>query len=127
MLILETAGGIFADVEIFINARYGYEVRGELVCEEGTMDLARPAPGEIRHGLTQSTTFPPDWRGRFEDAYRHRVAGLGQLAARRAAGRRQRLGRLRRDRDRRGRCPVAQARRAGRGEARAEAGVLRPR
>ena len=39
------------------------------------MDLARPAPGEIRHGQTQSTTFPPDWRGRFEDAYRIELQG----------------------------------------------------
>ena len=75
MLIIETAGGILADVEIFINARYGYDVRGELVCEEGTIDLARPAPGEIRRGLNQSKTFPPDWRGRFEDAYRIELQG----------------------------------------------------
>lgn len=75
MLILETAGGILADVEIFINARYGYDVRGELVCEEGTMDLARPGPGKIRRGLSQSSAFPPDWRGRFEDAYRIELQG----------------------------------------------------
>ena len=75
MLIVETAGGVLANVEIFINARYGYDVRGELVCEEGTIDLARPTLGEVRSGLTQSTTFPPDWRGRFEDAYRIELQG----------------------------------------------------
>jgi myo-inositol 2-dehydrogenase / D-chiro-inositol 1-dehydrogenase len=75
LMILETAGGILADVEIFINARYGYEVRGELVCEEGTVDLARPVLGEIRRGLNRSTALPPDWRGRFEDAYRIELQG----------------------------------------------------
>jgi myo-inositol 2-dehydrogenase/D-chiro-inositol 1-dehydrogenase len=75
VMILETEGGVLADVEVFINARYGYEVRGELVCEEGTIDLARPWPGEVRRGLAQSTMFPPDWRGRFEDAYRIELQG----------------------------------------------------
>ena len=75
LMILETAGGILASVEVFINARYGYEVRGELVCEEGTIDLARPWPGEMRRGLAQSSAFPPDWRGRFEDAYRIELQG----------------------------------------------------
>jgi myo-inositol 2-dehydrogenase / D-chiro-inositol 1-dehydrogenase len=75
LMILETAGGVLADVEVFINARYGYEVRGELVCEEGTIDLARPWSGETRRALAQSSTFPPDWRGRFEDAYRIELQG----------------------------------------------------
>ena len=70
MLIAETTSGIFADIELFINAAYGYEVRGELVCEQGTLELSRPHPGAMRLKGQEALTFPPDWRGRFADAYR---------------------------------------------------------
>jgi myo-inositol 2-dehydrogenase/D-chiro-inositol 1-dehydrogenase len=46
-------------------------VRAELVCETGTMELARPpAAGSVRLAGAEALPFPPDWRGRFEDAYR---------------------------------------------------------
>lgn len=70
VVLIEMAGGLLADIEIFINARYGYDVLSELVCEEGTIELARPEPAKIRHNLSEARSFPPDWRGRFEDAYR---------------------------------------------------------
>jgi myo-inositol 2-dehydrogenase/D-chiro-inositol 1-dehydrogenase len=76
IIILETESGIVADVEVFVNARYGYDVRGELVCEEGTLELARPRPVEVRKDLAQSLAYPPDWRGRFEDAYRLVLQGF---------------------------------------------------
>jgi myo-inositol 2-dehydrogenase/D-chiro-inositol 1-dehydrogenase len=71
LLIVEMAGGVIADIEVFINAAYGYDVRSELVCENGTTELARlPAAGAVRLGGAGALPFPPDWRGRFEDAYR---------------------------------------------------------
>ncbi len=70
MLLIEMGSGVLVDVEVFMNAAYGYDVRGELVCEEGTMELARPAPAEMRRGGAQSRAYPPDWRGRFAEAYR---------------------------------------------------------
>jgi myo-inositol 2-dehydrogenase/D-chiro-inositol 1-dehydrogenase len=70
VVLIEMAGGLLADIEIFINARYGYDVLGELVCEEGTLELARPEPAKVRRNLGEARSFPPDWRGRFEDAYR---------------------------------------------------------
>jgi myo-inositol 2-dehydrogenase / D-chiro-inositol 1-dehydrogenase len=73
MLVCETASGVLADIEVFINAAYGYDVRAELVCEEGTMELARPRAGDIRLNGQQALSFPPDWRGRFADAYRIEV------------------------------------------------------
>jgi len=85
MLIVETAGGVLVDIEVFVNCVYGYDIRAELVCTEGTMDLKRPAPSEIRHAGQQARAFPPDWRGRFEDAYRLQlnawVANLGRKDA----------------------------------------------
>ncbi len=70
LLLVETASGILADIEVFINAAYGYEVRGELVCEQGTLELSRPRPGAMRLNGQEALSFPPDWRGRFADAYR---------------------------------------------------------
>jgi len=85
MLIVETASGVIADIEAFINAGYGYDIRMELVCETGTMDLARPEPVSVRHAGEEARAFPPDWRGRFEDAYRLElnawVAAIGQSDA----------------------------------------------
>jgi myo-inositol 2-dehydrogenase/D-chiro-inositol 1-dehydrogenase len=70
MLLVELDGGILADVEVFMNAAYGYDVRTELVCESGTVDLGRPLPNMRRFAGGQLQSFPGDWRGRFGEAYR---------------------------------------------------------
>ena len=38
-LILELASGVLVDVEISVNIRYGYDIRGEIVGEDGTAAL----------------------------------------------------------------------------------------
>jgi myo-inositol 2-dehydrogenase / D-chiro-inositol 1-dehydrogenase len=58
-LILETEGGVIVDVEVFVNARYGYDIRCELVGETGTLML-EPA-------------VTPGFLERFADAYRHEL------------------------------------------------------
>ena len=63
------------DVEVFVDATYGYEVKGEMVCEAGAVMLARgPAitTREAGHGIT---IVEPDWRARFKTAYREQIAG----------------------------------------------------
>jgi myo-inositol 2-dehydrogenase / D-chiro-inositol 1-dehydrogenase len=40
VVLLETASGALADVEVFVNAGYGYDVRCEVVGESGTVALA---------------------------------------------------------------------------------------
>src|SRR5689334_15088250 len=40
LVVMETTDGTVVDVEAFVDAQYGYEVRGELVCELGTIALA---------------------------------------------------------------------------------------
>ena len=57
LLVVETTSGVLADIEIFVNAQYGYDVRCELVGETSTACLP-PAP------------VVPDFRERFADAYR---------------------------------------------------------
>ena len=69
-VVLRTASGQLIDVEMFNNATYGYDVRGELVCEKGTISLCPPLTAEMNLALAQSTAFPEDWRPRFTDAYR---------------------------------------------------------
>jgi myo-inositol 2-dehydrogenase/D-chiro-inositol 1-dehydrogenase len=70
LVLFETEKGQLVDVELFLNARYGYDVKGELVCENGTIALANPAVSESRSALTVATGLAPDWRPRFAAAYR---------------------------------------------------------
>jgi myo-inositol 2-dehydrogenase / D-chiro-inositol 1-dehydrogenase len=69
-MVIETADGKLVNIEVNINAAYGYDVRGELVGEKGTVSLRQPAQTEINLHLAQSTSYPADWRPRFADAYR---------------------------------------------------------
>jgi myo-inositol 2-dehydrogenase/D-chiro-inositol 1-dehydrogenase len=72
-LVLETAGGVIVDVEVFVNAGYGYDVRCELVGELGTVSLDAPAPTVLRRTASAGRTLPADWRPRFAEAYRREL------------------------------------------------------
>lgn len=74
-LVLDSAGGSLVTIEVFNDAAYGYDVRGELVCEKGTVELQRPVHGVVNHALSQGTAYPLDWRPRFQDAYRLQAQG----------------------------------------------------
>jgi len=69
-MVLETSGGQLVDIEIFNDATYGYDLRGEMVCEKGTISLRSPVHTETNADRMQGTGFPADWRPRFADAYR---------------------------------------------------------
>jgi len=70
LIALHTESGVLAVAEQFQNARYGYEIRCEVVGETGTISIANPRRLVIDSAGTESTGFPADWRGRFADAYR---------------------------------------------------------
>jgi myo-inositol 2-dehydrogenase / D-chiro-inositol 1-dehydrogenase len=70
ILLLRTASGMIADVEVFVNARYGYDVRAELVGESGTVTLDGPPPTVLRRAGVDGRVLPADWRPRFAEAYR---------------------------------------------------------
>jgi myo-inositol 2-dehydrogenase/D-chiro-inositol 1-dehydrogenase len=55
LVILETRDGVLVDIEIFVNARYGYEICCELVGETGTVAIP--------------SAISADYRGRFAQAY----------------------------------------------------------
>jgi myo-inositol 2-dehydrogenase/D-chiro-inositol 1-dehydrogenase len=69
-VVLRAANGVLIDVEVFVNARYGYEVRCELVGETGTATLPDPTPLVIRRDGERRVPIAGDWRERFADAYR---------------------------------------------------------
>jgi myo-inositol 2-dehydrogenase / D-chiro-inositol 1-dehydrogenase len=69
-MVLKTVTGQLVNVEINNNAAYGYDVRGELVGERGSVFLRSPIHSEILVNLQAITTYPEDWRPRFAEAYR---------------------------------------------------------
>ena len=69
VLLLETASGILVDVEVSVNIRYGYDIRGEVVCEDGTASLGEPSPVRVRRAGLAGDPVPADWRERFARAY----------------------------------------------------------
>jgi myo-inositol 2-dehydrogenase/D-chiro-inositol 1-dehydrogenase len=73
VVILELEGGALIFDELFMKSGYGYEIRCEVVCEKGTIELAPGARVVARSDLKASQDFPPDWRGRFAEAYRREL------------------------------------------------------
>lgn len=69
-MVLRTAKGQLVNVEVNINAGYGYDVRCELVCEHGSISLRAPIHTETHLNLGATTHYARDWRPRFADAYR---------------------------------------------------------
>lgn len=72
-IVLESQQGILVDIEVFVNARYGYDVRAELVCSNGTLTLAPRPPVQIRSSGQEIARFADDWRAHFSAAYRHQL------------------------------------------------------
>jgi myo-inositol 2-dehydrogenase/D-chiro-inositol 1-dehydrogenase len=69
-MVLKTVTGQLVNVEINNNAAYGYDVRGELVGEKGSVFLRSPIASELHVNLQSITTYAEDWRPRFAEAYR---------------------------------------------------------
>ena len=70
LMLLRTADGVLSTLEVFLNARYGYDVRCEIVGEAGTLALAEPAKMITDLNRGRTVGYPADWRPRFADAYR---------------------------------------------------------
>jgi myo-inositol 2-dehydrogenase / D-chiro-inositol 1-dehydrogenase len=73
LLVFESASGVIVDVEVFVNAGYGYDVRCELVADRGSVTLDSPPPTVLRTTGTVSRLVPADWRPRFAEAYRREL------------------------------------------------------
>ena len=73
LIHLRTADGVLASIDLFVNARYGYDVRYELVGERGAVRLSPTAPIVTDRDLAHGYAHPADWRPFFADAYRHEL------------------------------------------------------
>ncbi len=73
LLVFFSASGVLVDVEVFLNAGYGYDVRCELVAESGTVLLDSPPPTVRRASGQSARAVPGGWRLRFAEAYRREL------------------------------------------------------
>ena len=69
LILLETAGGQIVDVEAFVSAGYAYDIRCEIVGEDGTLELLPPATVSLRTNHAESLSIPPNFQARFGTAY----------------------------------------------------------
>jgi myo-inositol 2-dehydrogenase / D-chiro-inositol 1-dehydrogenase len=69
ILVLETTSGVLVDDEVFVNAGYGYDIRGEVVGEHGTVALADTSEITLASEGRRSGNVPASWQQRFARAY----------------------------------------------------------
>jgi myo-inositol 2-dehydrogenase/D-chiro-inositol 1-dehydrogenase len=87
VLLLETAGAVLADIEVYVNCRYGYDIRCEIVGETGTVSLGDQAPVVVRDGGVVASEICGDWRTRFAMAYEAELRDwIAAVAAETATG-----------------------------------------
>ena len=61
IVLLATKSGVRIDGEVFVNCRYGYDIRCEVVGEEGAATLPEPESVVLRRDAKLSTTIMQDW------------------------------------------------------------------
>ena len=71
---LEAKGGARIDIEAFVNAGYGYDVRCEVVGTTGYVAMQPTARHLVTLESAPEQGFPADWLGRFSPAYDEEVA-----------------------------------------------------
>jgi myo-inositol 2-dehydrogenase / D-chiro-inositol 1-dehydrogenase len=69
IVLLEMANGVIVDIEASINVVYGYDIRGEVLGETGTVELAESSPVIVKREGRYGGKVPVDWRERFIQAY----------------------------------------------------------
>jgi myo-inositol 2-dehydrogenase/D-chiro-inositol 1-dehydrogenase len=69
LLLFETEGGRIVDVEAFVSAGYAYDIRCEVVGEDGTLELLPPATVALRTDNAEALSIPRGFRERFGTAY----------------------------------------------------------
>jgi myo-inositol 2-dehydrogenase/D-chiro-inositol 1-dehydrogenase len=68
-ILFEMASGALVDIEASINIQYGYDIRGEIVGESGTVELAESTKVVVKREGQYGGRVPEDWRERFIRAY----------------------------------------------------------
>jgi myo-inositol 2-dehydrogenase / D-chiro-inositol 1-dehydrogenase len=68
--LMRTASDVLVTAELFLNARYGYDTRCEVVMEAGTSALTLPTHVVTDAESRRAVEYPEDWIPRYSDAYR---------------------------------------------------------
>jgi myo-inositol 2-dehydrogenase / D-chiro-inositol 1-dehydrogenase len=69
VLLVELAGGALVDIEVLGNARFGYDIRGEVVGEDGTAELSESAGAVVKRAGAVRGPLPATWLERFDAAF----------------------------------------------------------
>jgi myo-inositol 2-dehydrogenase/D-chiro-inositol 1-dehydrogenase len=69
LIILQTASGILVDVEASVNAGFAYDIRGEVVGEDGTVELSESAGAVVKRAGAAHVRVPTEWIERFTPAF----------------------------------------------------------
>jgi myo-inositol 2-dehydrogenase / D-chiro-inositol 1-dehydrogenase len=69
LVLIESSGGTLVDVEININAQFGYQVAGQVVFEGAAVDFGASTGLATWHDGALRGTVAQDFRPRFEAAY----------------------------------------------------------
>ena len=70
VMVIETADDQIVTVEVNNNAAYGYDVKAELVGEQGSIATNHAAYTRLDKAMSKSVRHDPDWRDRYAEAYR---------------------------------------------------------
>jgi len=68
-VLIETESGVLADVEIFVNAKFGYEVATEAAFEEAIVNIGRDGGPYVRRSGAWGGQVTPSFIERFGAAY----------------------------------------------------------
>jgi myo-inositol 2-dehydrogenase/D-chiro-inositol 1-dehydrogenase len=69
LLMLTMANDVIVNVEAAVNIAYGYDIRGEVLGETGTIELAESSKVIVKREGQYGGRVPADWRERFIRAY----------------------------------------------------------
>jgi myo-inositol 2-dehydrogenase/D-chiro-inositol 1-dehydrogenase len=69
LVLLEMGSGVLVDVEASVNAGFAYDIRGEVVGEDGTVELTESAGVLTKQRGRWSGRVPATWKERFARAF----------------------------------------------------------
>ncbi|GAA5112474.1 Gfo/Idh/MocA family oxidoreductase [Orbus sasakiae] len=69
MVLLKTKKGVLITIDLFVNCQYGYDIRCDVVCEDGIAYMPSPLQVPVRTRGQLSEHVNADWRERFIVAY----------------------------------------------------------
>jgi myo-inositol 2-dehydrogenase / D-chiro-inositol 1-dehydrogenase len=81
-VLIETEGGVLADVEIFVNAQFGYQVATQAVFEKGIVNIGEDGGPYVRSAGRWGGEITPSFVERFRNAFDDEVQSWVDAAKR---------------------------------------------